>query len=276
MQLLKRFLTLRRQDDRIKIMFLLVLIGAVMLINVICNSFLLYKMMQSPMEYILSANTNKTSFAALSKIKAIKNVTEVSHQQEELVTVRYQGQEMTFSCTNLSEAYLAVVYGIKETSSMKKFYINEKACEMLCQELGVERSLFDSEHSKAQINYCIESQTEDAGAIKESAAIFVLLRENTANDEPLFFCKGNAVNADHDVMFRVCIKLQEFAGTKADELEQAGFTIENMQNIQMKHDWQERQRDKIIYGTIVSLLCLSCAVLFWIYFYKHNKEAFMC
>lgn len=206
----KKFWKLRRQDDRVKVILMFLAGGIVFFIYAGYNSVLLYKMIQNPTEYVLAPEGRKTDVQKrLSKICEWDEIAAASFQTEKDITLKYQDYEETFSCIELSEAYMEAVYGVKESGAMKTFYMNKKAYRQLCRESGLQEK-YEGHTAGDGLKL---SYTDEAGPVSQAAAgaaRVVLVKQNMPKAEPYIFCKKGVQNAVENMLpVRIFVRRQE-------------------------------------------------------------------
>ena len=268
-----KFLRLRKQNDIIKIMCLYLIIGAVFIANAVINGIRLYQSVQSPAEYVLMGNgQNAAANVTLKEIGELENVAALSRQKEMMITVKYQGDEIEFSCTKLSGAYLEKVYGIRESGAMPTFYMNEKAYGQLKKnEYG---PVEDSGNGELRITYSVMDASKDASANQTGGtAKVVRIQTGMPEDEPFVFCKGDSMGLSENTPdIRVFVNRQDLDGEDVNRLLGFGYTLVNEKEVQETEYLRQMQLVKIQYGGAVAAISLTCAGFLWKFFGKKAAD----
>lgn len=246
-----KFWKLRKQKDIVKIMFLYFVIGAVFIANAAYHGILLYRIAQSPAEYVVAkAAGSAVTETELEEIRRLEHVTAASRQQEVPVTVKYQAKEAAFSCILLSKSYLETAYGIREKGAMKTFYMNRKAYEQLMQRT-------DSGGEELVVSYVREDFAEEDEGQKGGTAKAVLVTAGIPEEEPVVFCRGDSAELTGDTAeLRVRVGRQELDGGIVKRLENLGYSAVNREEIREAEYLRELELVRIRYGAVVGGICL--------------------
>ncbi len=261
-----RFWKRRKQDDRIKIM-LLFFIGVIGFFADAVNSGIqVYNMMRSPVEYVVSNSSASglTSYQ-MSGIETMEDIQAVSRQRESSLTLSESWGEMTVTCLELSDDYLALAYGMSETGAMKVIYLNGMAWNQLMQASGEIRS--ESE----QADDISENETEQADSLQldyklgeeeiTGTAWIVYAKSGVPNDTACAFCDADSVRlSEGESGVRIQMKGQDLDGTTVKQLGQLGLEVVNSGDIQQNSLKQEMQFLRMRYAVIAALLCLAALV----------------
>ncbi len=251
----KRFLRLRKQNDTVKIMLLYIVIGVCFFVNAIYNGVLLYRLIQSPVEYV--AGIGGTFGTKLKELAELENVKAFSVQGEKSVTMKYKTTEVSLPCVYLSKEYLKNAYGIEESGAMEKFFVNQAAYEQLKQE-----NTYEPDEGILRVTYTIEAQEEDKEGQKGTADI-VLLADILPDKEPYAFCRGDSVDYAKSTTVRVLAARHELDEITVKRLQGMGFVIENTTDLQEDKYMQEMKLVELRYGLIVAGICVTAAGVMW-------------
>lgn len=256
----KRFLKLRKQDDRVKIILALAVLGAVFMIRAVYHGIRIYQTVQSSAEYVITADAPGGTLAGRQReLMQEENITAAGLWRQTSLTVKYQGRETAFSCSELSEDYMEEVYGIRDEGAMKTIYMNQKAISQLLQEGdGIGYFKENGEVRTLRVTYVKEADGDET--FRQKTAEVVLVKEGVPEDAPFVFCKGDPIDlTKYASGIRVYTGGQELYGETVDRLQNKGFTIANMQEIRETEYLLQTEAVKIRYGVITAALCLFCA-----------------
>ncbi|MDE7436529.1 MAG: hypothetical protein K2N01_12020 [Lachnospiraceae bacterium] len=256
----KRFWKLRKQDDMVKIILIFWVFGMGCLIQAAYNGVLLYQAVQSPAEYVLMADTTDGALSAKQKeLVQEEDVMAAGLWRQTTLTVKYQGMEAAFSCSELSEPYMETVYGIRDEGAMKTIYMNQKAfSQVLGGRDGSGYSQNNDANRTLRVTYVKEDQGDETS--RQQTADIVLVKDGVSEEEPLVFCKGDRIDlAKYASGIRVYVGRHDLDGRNAEKLQETGFTIANMQEIREAEYLGQMKLVRIKYGVLTAALCLFCA-----------------
>lgn len=244
---------LRRQDDRVKIVFLLFLTGFGFCINVVYNGISLYKMLYRPFEYIIEGTNDSLADSKLAELGKQKNVFAVSRQNEFDVIFNSRENELTVPCVELSASYIEDVYNIKEKKAMITFYVNKKGYNQLCKELKIE----NNKYKELKLNCIINKNgdTKEDFTEKECTARIIVIENNLSNDKASFVYVGDNFNIHKSKKARVCVSYKDIERIFINNIEKLGLHIDNIDNINKTEYMQKILLNRILYGIIVFVIC---------------------
>ena len=231
MSVIKNFLRLRKQDDRIKIIVALVIAAIVLFAFIIKNVIALYNYVNSPAEYELIGNL--TSELRLDEIENISNVKVTSLQSEGFAQIKYKTIETGINFVALSEQYVLQIYGIKVSGNMTTFYANELAFNQILKELQLSYYGVDTSKYKQEgliVEYAMGNKTG-------SARIFMLKKgqgEVASKDVPYIFTVEDKLTLKSNAnCLRVYVDKQDMEQLIVKEFEQLGFSVKNREQLIM-------------------------------------------
>lgn len=249
MKWLSKFLKLRKQNDYIKIVFLIFLLGIFMLGSAVYNGFDVYHQLLTPVEYTLNADSQKITREAIKKITDMENVDAVSIQKQMDLTINTTENELSFECYQISDEYLKNVYDIESSGGMKTFYLTPKAYEKV-------RKSFENN------NKVIQSKCQ-MGEEETGIAKFVLLENGLFSDVELAFCQGNTAELSKDCdEIRAYITKKDLDGMTTKHLENLGYSIKNIEEVRGTEYQLDTNFLKIKYDTVIGFLCMGFVFLF--------------
>lgn len=255
MKWLRKFLKLRKQNDTVKIMVLVFLLGVFMIGSVIYNGMNVYWNLSTPVEYILSADSQNITQEAMKKITDTEKVDAASIQKQTSLTIHTVEEELSFECYQISDNYLKNVYHVESSGGMKTFYLTPKAYEKI-------RKSFENNKNNNEIQSKYQIGDEETGTAK-----LVLLEGEMFSDEELAFCQGNSAELSKDCEeIRVYVTKKDLDGMTIKHLENLGYGIQNMEEIQEAEHQLETNFLKIKYEIIIGILCMGFTI------YGQKKE----
>ncbi len=259
---MRRLIKIRKQNDDVKLIMLFVLAGIVFLACAIYNGIQFYRLVNTPVEYVLTyASGNVLSDIKLEELAQSENVCSVSRQVEKSALIKYNMYETSFSYVELSAAYMEAVYGIEESGSMKTFYMNEPAYEQLLQSTqGVE----DRTEQEFTIRYALSSEQTDesnTAAMSYKTARVVVIRDGVTGDVPYIFCKGSSIDmGQNTVCVRVWYRQHDFDGMNRKRLEALGFIVEDENSLIEADYGLKLVLFKLRYEALLSVICMGGAI----------------
>ncbi|MBQ9934762.1 MAG: hypothetical protein IJO70_02850 [Lachnospiraceae bacterium] len=253
MSFIKRFLRLRKQDDRVKIMLVLGIIAMVCLIFVIKNTVTMYNYVNSPTEYELMGNL--TSDLKLKELSQLESVKMISLQGDMSASVRYNMNETSVGYMVLSADYASYVYGVKDTTNMTTLYANSLAYEQLLKALSVDRYIYSSVYEAGEL--VLEYKAGD----KEYTSAKVVLVGELPDDEPFVFAIENSVDLKNKAnKLRVYVSKQDMEQMIIKEFESRGYFISDKE-ILLEF---QNQLDKLVIDIKYQVIICIMSIL-WIF-----------
>lgn len=248
-----RFLKSRRQSDRVKLLCVFSILGISFLCDFIYRGIQVYQIVTSPVEYVLTSPAGEIKDTQIETIRQIDDIKAVSRQQEISVILKCQNEEFTFPGLELSENYLETVYGIKDNSSMKTFYMNQAAWEQIAATQKEEK-----ESKEMQMKYELQSGKDEE--METGVAKIVLLAESSSDEQPCVFCEGNSADlAVENDTIRVCVGQQDLTEGDSELFRQTGLEVTNATEIQQSVLLRKMQFLRMKYDFLIVIL--SCSLV---------------
>lgn len=245
MEWLHRFLKLRKQNDDVKILLLLFILGVVMLGRTVYNGIRVYRDIGQPVEYVLlSSGLRGITESALKEIKDTDYVASVGVEKRMNLTIKRGENEEYMECFEISPSYLEEVYGAKASGAMKTFYLTPKAYQML-------HNNEKKDNGKTQINYLLGE--EESGIAK-----IVLLDNEMFSEEVYAFCQGNTKKlAEEGEEIRVYVTKKDLDGTTIRHFQNLGYTLDNTETVKETEYMRQMLFTKIKYEAVIGILCFG-------------------
>ena len=267
----------------VKLVLWLFLAGICFLSAAIFRGVSLYRMAQSPAEYVLTGDLRSGSYQdKLAEINSIKAVGAVSLYRSFPVIIHYQGIELSFTCAELSGEYLKQVYGIEKSGAMQTFYMNQSAYKQLWQSLLLNGyAQPDTGNESIRITYSLADSGQgtmvwtdegrnSAQDVKASyvqaakSAELIILDDCLAEENPVLFCQGqNPDFSKHASGLCVYARHQGLEGSVIREIQKSGFALEDAQTLDEALYGQNIQRIRMKYELLLAGICLLCAAALW-------------
>lgn len=260
----KRFRILRKQNDTVKIMTLFFCGGIFFLGKALCNGVGLYQATKTPVEYEVFAEAGKGAEPVSAKACGLDGVIFAGPFRESTVSFRKKGEELTFSCMELSEEYLEKVYGISKKGAMKTFYVNQRAFGMLKKAGNITGDV-----SELRIGYEQQAEVAEKGGQdsskgtspeRESAfgnAKVLLIPVPVAEEEPFVCCIGTPLRLkSEEAGIRIWGRL-DLTGENMAKLTEEGFTLSDARQMQLVWQEQALKQTELKYSAILAMICLS-------------------
>lgn len=234
-----------------KIKFLVFLLAVFMLGSAVYDGMSVYRKLNTPTEYILSAGTDKMTGEALNKLTETEGISAVSIQKPLEMTVANSKEGASFACYQISKSYLKDVYHKEDTGGMKTFYLTQKAYRKAMPERENEKDRKEEFQAKYQIG------EEESGMAK-----YVLLKSTLFEEEELVFCEGNTSDFSKDCNeIRAYITKSDLDGTMIKHIENLGYSITNMEDVREMEYQLDKQFLKIKYNVAIGILCLGFVMI---------------
>lgn len=270
MNKIKYFLRLRKQNDTVKLMIILVLAGMVSAGSVLYHVGMICRYVTTPVEYELTAN----QIVSAERIRALlqmKGVTAVSRQLNTPVTIRYQGAEAEIQAVVLSQEYVEEMYDRTLPSGAGRIFMNEAAFSNLQQEWIENRDGITEVESQKQgdgvaewdVHYCITATMPDEIAGEDGTEMAdrparIIVTKNMAEREEPFVCLADT---DQRLIREACsLRIQyrnhDLDGLHVSQLTKLGYVIENEDMILGEEYEIKIKLLHIQYGLVICVICL--------------------
>lgn len=249
---IKVLFRLRRQNDSVKIIMLLLLLSSIFLCLSVRQGYLLYNYINEGAEYELELpNTRAGSTINTEALTKIKNIEALSESYNNNIAFSKADKEESQVVTYVSEDYLKTVYGIDNDNSMPTFYMGDKSFNKLCK-------LFNNIDENEQQNQYICTYKES-----EKAAKAYIKKCSAIKDEALILCVAN----NHELIqqrtsLRMYLEKKDIDGLVKYELNNAGYSYKEELVVE-----NEQLKQKIIWQRMISNLYLSIATSVFGYIY---------
>lgn len=243
MKWFSKFLKLRKQNDYVKIMLLVFLLGTFMLGSAVYNGIDVYHRLKTPTEYIL----NYDGGGALNKLIKTEGIDAVSVEKKTNLTV----DKTSINCYLISQSYLENVYHINKSSAMKTIYLTPKAYKEVIKNSDNVKQSKGEFQSKYQLG-------EENGVGK-----FVLLKSELFSNEKIAFCQGTSADLDENCNeVRTYVTKTDLDGTIINHIENLGYSVKNKITVKEAENSLEINFLKIKYDVLIAFLCFGFIILF--------------
>lgn len=243
-----KFWKRRKQDDRIKMIFVFLLVALVFLGKAFYTGMQLYRTAGERTEYILQAiaETGITD----REIRELENMEEVecvSRQLETDISIMSGNGEAVIPCVGISKEYMERVWNVSARSAMKQLFLNASA-EKLLKEKGV-----SLEEKNARVMFSV---TDAEGMQTNETAEVFRLENMLKTDTPYAFCAlDNAKLLENLGTVRVEVKGKDLDGQRLEKFRQMGYLVVNEAEQNEEKMRREVERLKIRYDAGAALLC---------------------
>lgn len=271
-----KLLKKRRQSDRVKMMLFFSVLGMGFLGDFAYRGIIIYQTIKSPTEYVLTSASNVITDVQIAMIGEYDFVRAVSRQQETYVSLKNEGETVSFSCVELSEEYLESVYGVQKTGAMKVFYLNHAAWEQLigkkdAQEQQLSKDYQNGEKALFELHVEYMLAGEKDAESETGTAKAVLLEEENEDGQACVFCSqvyvkesGSTASSDGadaalsggNDKVRVQIKQQDLDGMSLNRLNRLGLEVVNAEEIKLEKLAMEIQFLRMKYNALAVVLSL--------------------
>lgn len=260
---LKKFLKLRKQNDMIKIILIIFILGCFMLGSAIYEGISIYSELHKPVEYILEADLTKGSSEIIKNLLEIDGVQYAGIQRGNDLTVNISGKGEQIECCYISEEYLKKVYQIKASSGMKIFYLSSKAYNAMIEKME------DRKKEKGR-----EFQAEyQLGEGERGIAKFVKMDNELLSGKKIALRCGKAIDfSESNCRVRALITKRSFNGSMEKQIEDLGIMIQNVNTIREMEHFVNLKLLKVKYHIIIGGLCGTVILLFWSMWRKKNNS----
>lgn len=270
---IRHFLKIRKQNDYVKLLCLLALVGLVSFGRTVYYAGGMYSYVNTPVEYILTGD-QVVSKSCMDELLHSDGVTRVSCQMEIPITIKYRGVQAMISCTVLSREYLETMTSRKLQDGTRRIYMNSTAFSQLQQQISEQNGSLEgigeresmASDTEWNIRYAMEEaspETDSGDAVSmqndRSAKLVVMelsLLGNTGEEG--FVCMAETDNRllKEASSLRVQFDRHDLDGLHVDRLRKMGYGIENEEEI-ITEEYEIRLKLlHIWYGMFLGGICL--------------------
>lgn len=241
----------RKRDDRIKIIMVFAVLGIVMVLNTVYRIVKLYGIAAGTEEYLLTEDEAiKIKDIKIDELAKTENVVSVSRQKEMPLELKVENDSVSLNCIELSESYLKTVYKVNVNSSMRIFYINKPAYDMLMQSDGFAEKLEKGENC-ILADYALGEEGTSSGSAK-----VMFVEDGLPDDMPYAFCKMQSTDSGQGPSgVRVMFANGDLTLSNKGRLTQMGFVIADSYKTDIKNLLYEKELLHIKYSALAAGLC---------------------
>lgn len=263
------FFKLRKQSDTVKMICIFVLAGAACFANVIAHAWEIYRVINTPAEYVLTGE-GRISGKRMEEMRQKKSVARVSRQMECPVTVLCGGREATVSCTLLSAEYLEEMFQTDLSAGTKKIFMNQTAFSDLKEQIWEnDREMEELEKGEGDgvtelnIRYSVEepalSQGEDAPAKYQLAKLIVVGKGGEEEEGAVYMAASDSQLLKEADGMRVQFAKHDLDGLQVRALRNLGYEIQNEETVITEEYELKTKLLHIKYGLLSCGLCVLAA-----------------
>lgn len=243
----------RKQDDRIKMISIFLVMALLFFGKAIYKGIQMYRTTGECTEYILQAiSETGITDTKIRELEQMKEVECVSRQLETNISIMAGAEEVIIPCVGVSGEYMEQMWNVSDQGTMKQIFLNDSAAKQL-----VEKGI-SLEEKDVRVTYSVT----DAEGIKTNETAKVFQSENLPKtEEPHAFCVfDNAKLSDCSNAVRVEVKGKDLDGQQLAKFQQMGYRIVNELEQKEERMRQEVEVLKIRYDVGVALIC---AIAVW-------------
>lgn len=273
---IRYFLKLRRQNDTVKIMVILVLAGVVSVVSILYHAGLIYYYVKTPVEYVLTAD-HVISTEQIGVVQQLEGVSRISRQIEIPITLQYQGAETEMQAVLLSQEYVEEMYGVKLPSGGRRIFMDEKTFSSVQTEwqdsregsVEVKSRKLDDGRVVLDVRYRIAETTADdlsnddavsnGGVEQLDRPAQIVVAESRVQGEETFVCLADTENRlpREACSLRVQYENHDLDGLHVEQLTKLGYTIENEEMVLGEKYEIQIKLLHIRYGLVICAICLA-------------------
>lgn len=264
MQRILNFFRLRKQNDTVKIICILILVGVFCLVQAVYHAGLIYQFVNTPVEYVL-AGVITINDAKLREFEQTENVAAVSREMEISVSIKYKGTTVNESCVLLSRNYLERAYHVNVTGSEKVIYMNETAADNLRQTFIAQGIYISFQPTADNTEYDIRYAEEGTESSKNYKSAKLVIIKDSLHDTLPFICmaEDGIRLSKESTALRILLKQHNLDRIQVNNFQYAGYEIENENDI-IKEEYELKIRMLHIgYGVLIWGICTLSAAVLW-------------
>ena len=265
---IRELIKLRKQNDRVKIAFLFILSGIGFFGISVGNGISCLDIVNGRSEYVLS-KAEQITRKDIDLLNSVQDISCVSRELTENVTVKYREGEAAVSSVLVSEEYIKELYGVEDRSSGKVFYMNHAALLLINEELGLsDQAAAEKEAFEIKVTYLPEG--EEGGRYK--SAVLIVLQDTLHGDEPFVCtCDSTARLSYGTASVRVIREKRQIEDMAGAQFEKMGFQVEEKERLMETAYEVQLSMVKLEYSILLAVVCLFAGVL--LFAGEKNKNA---
>ncbi len=266
---IKYLMRLRKQNDAVKIMGILIVAGIVSALSILYHTWGIYHYVKNPAEYELSSDQIITG-TQIKTLLQTKNAVRVSRQLNTSLTIKYRGKEAVVDAVLLSQEYIEEMFHTKLPMGAKRIILDKTAFDGLQQEWsgdmdGSAEIDIDQAESGAglEIRYAIgempSDQKEDGeGTVQQDQPGRLIVDEAEGLGVEGLICLAGTESELLKGASSVRAKYSghDLDGLQVERLRKLGYVITNEEMIIKEAYEMERKLLHIRYGLMILGVCL--------------------
>lgn len=256
----KNYIRLRRKNDSVKIISLLIIFLVIMVVCTIKEIFSLYRDINTPVEY---------EAAGILKNIESDNIIALSKTKKETLTLRYKADEVNISYVSVSEEYLSRCYGIADVGSMRTLYMNEKAYNKLISNLNPNNYIL-AQPEKIEKLDILDDDKRVVGTVR------ICVTDIPYHDEEFIVSKIDKIvesdikGKDEPSQFMVLFSKKDLDGANLRMLEGMGLSIADTEKVKLEEAGFDLRLTRIKYDLIIiGLLAFFVGIMLG----KHKSDS---
>ncbi|MDE6635380.1 MAG: hypothetical protein K2K09_02090 [Lachnospiraceae bacterium] len=261
---IRSFLRLRRQNDTVKIMCILALVGMVSFASVLYHVWGIYNYVNTSAEYVLTGE-GAVSKKRVDELRQSEGVASVSRQMDCSVTVMYRGTSAKINCTMLSREYLEDMFGSEVLDGTKKIFMNEAAFSEWRQALAEKNegmAYLDNEGNEGDseafdIRYSLAEDSIPAYTQQYKSAKLIVIKDGEKEESFACMPETDGCLMKQAYSLRVKYEKHDLDGLHVETLRKLGYEMENEEIIAAEEYEVSVKLLHIQYGLF---LCVVCAI----------------
>ncbi len=241
----KNYIRLRRKNDSVKIISLLIIFLVIMVVCTIKEIFTLFRDINTSVEYEATGSLKNTED---------DNVIALSRTKEEALTLRYNADEVDISYSAVSDEYLSRCYGIADVGSMRTLYMNDKAYNKLISDLNLKNSFSDNPKKIEKLDILDEDK-------RVIGAVRICVIDIPYHEEEYIVSKiaeSDVKGKDEASQYMVLFKKKDLDGANLRILEGMGLSMADTENVKLEEVGFALRLTRIKYDLIIIGLLAFC------------------
>lgn len=231
MKILRRLLKLRKQNDRIKIQWLLCIFAIFFIGSSAYQGIQFYQLIHTPKEYELELPTQRTGTVLdVTSLQEIEDVEAVTEEIEGTVTFQAHSNTVSIRSISVSKTYLEDAYGWKEDTGMTVMYVNQAAYMEIQTLLSSNTEIGtlegetknETDVSRFPEIQCSYEMDDETGTAK------IVLLDLIQEEEACIFRTADSLSLQKGrTGMRIYFGQQDIDGTHMRQVNQAGYIFRN-------------------------------------------------
>lgn len=253
MRLIRKFIIARRRDDRVKFLVIFIAIAIICLILSANEGVKIYREINKSIDCIVSTDSlegvTKAQLDTLRKMDGALYAGRIKNEETEFII---QGDEVTFTCVQMSSESAEKLYGIKVTE-------------------GKDEMLFGKKSYSKLIRYMGKSNIDTAEYISEDKKCKAKVLQISVDGDTIIHVVDEKNFSEEDNQIIVRFDNADVSGNNIKTLENSKFQVVEKNEYERQQIKLRNSVLKVKYRLMISAISIMSGVLLYMNIRKYKK-----